>query len=209
MNLKDALQWRYAAKKYTDAKVPAEKVDEIVEAVRLSASSAGIQPYRVWVIEDPEVKKQLQEASFNIQVTESSHLLVFAAYERITQRHLDEYIRLISETRNLPAENLADLKTRMEGYLLSLSDEETFRWASRQAYIALGTGLVAAAGLGVDSTPMEGFQADEFDRILGLREKGLKSVVLLALGYRDEARDPLAGMKKVRVPKEEFSTGIR
>lgn len=208
MNLIETLNWRYAAKRMTSEKVPAEKVDEIVEAIRLSASSAGMQPYKVIVVENPEIKAKLQAASFNPQVSESSHLLVFAAYDSVKQQHIDEYIDLIVKTREVPAESMDTFKSRLGEGFLSFTPEQAFNWASRQAYIALGTAIIAAANLKVDSTPMEGFAADQFDEILGLREKGLKSVVLLALGYRDEANDPLANMKKVRMPKEQLTHEI-
>lgn len=204
MNLIDILNWRYATKRMTSAKVPVGKIDEIIEAIRLSASSGGLQPYKIILVENPEVRKKLQAASFNPQVSESSHLIVFAAYESITQTHLEEYINLIAETRGVTHESLEGFKNNLKGTLLSLSAENAFIWASKQAYIGLGTGLIAAANLKIDATPMEGFKPDDFDDILGLKEKGLKSVVLLALGYRDETTDFLVKMKKVRVPAERF-----
>jgi nitroreductase len=207
MELINALNWRYATKKMTDTKVPAEKVNEITEAIRLTATSLGLQPFRIFVIDNKEVKAKLQTASFNPQITESSHLIVFAVYETITQDHIDEYINLVSQVRNTPLENLDGYKNMIKGFLNNSTDD-IFSWATKQAYIALGTGLIAAANLEVDATPMEGFKPAEFDQILGLKEKGLKSVVLLALGYRDEAKDPLAKMQKVRFPIEQFATII-
>ena len=204
MNLTETLNWRYATKRMTAAKVPAEHINEILEAIRLSASSAGLQPYKIILIENQEIKKSLQAASFNPQISESSHLIVFAVYERITEAHIDNYMNLIAETRGVTPESLEGFKSSLKGNLLSLSEENAFIWASKQAYIGLGTGLIAAANLNIDATPMEGFKAPEFDEILGLKEKGLKSVVLLALGYRDEATDYLAKAKKVRVPSGEF-----
>ena len=208
MNVIESLNWRYATKKFSDKKVPAEKLQTIVHAVSLSASSAGMQPYRLLVIENPELRKQLGEGSFNSQIAEASHLLVFAAYTSVTADTIATYIRLVAEQRGLPEVALADFKKSLEQHLLSRTDEENFGWASRQAYIALGTGLIAAAELQVDATPMEGFDADKFDRLLGLKEKGLRAVVLLALGYRDEEKDIFAKMKKVRWPKEEFVTEV-
>jgi nitroreductase / dihydropteridine reductase len=208
MNLIDTLKWRYATKRMNARKVSPEKINEIIDAIRLTASSGGLQPYKLLVIENQQVKKQLQDASFNVQVSESSHLLVFAAYEQITQTHIDEYINLMGEVRGVSPESLDDFKAKLTNYYLSLSKEESFNWAAKQAYIALGTGVIAAANLKVNATPMEGFDAHEFDRILGLKKKALKSVVLLALGYRDEEKDYLANKKKVRIPTEQFASVI-
>ena len=114
----------------------------------------------------------------------------------------------VAKERNMPEENLSDFKNTIETSLLSRTDKENFIWSSKQAYIALGTGLIAAANLQVDATPKEGFDAEKFDTVLGLKEKGLKSVVLLSPGYRDEENDFLAKLKKVRLPKDEFVTEI-
>lgn len=204
MKLTDTLNWRYATKRYLDKKVPKEKVNEILEAIRLSASSAGIQPYKVVLVENEELRNKLQSASFNPQMSQASHLLVFAAYEQMKQEHIDDYMALASKERAVPAESLAPFKAKLETSFLKLSKEETLAWASRQAYIALGTALIAAAELQVDSTPMEGFNGAEFDALLGLKERGLRSVVVMALGYRDEANDFLAKQKKVRKPLNEL-----
>jgi len=208
MELKESLNWRYAVKKYTSDKVPQDKVNEILDATRLSASSAGIQPYKVVLVQNEEVRKKLQAASFNPQVTEASHLLVFAAYDKMKQQYIDDYMNLIAQERGVPAESLKPFRDRLQDNLLKLSDEEVFNWASRQAYIGLGTALVAAANLKVDSTPMEGFNSAEFDAILGLKEKGLRSLVILTLGYRDEENDFLAKQKKVRMPLNEFVIAV-
>jgi nitroreductase / dihydropteridine reductase len=209
MDLITSLNWRYATKKYNDKKVPADKVEKILEAISLSASSFGIQPYRVLVVENQEVRKQLGEGSFNTQIAEASHLLVFAAFEKITQQDIDAYLAYVAKVRSFPIENLADFKSALVNTLLARTDEHNFQWSSKQAYIGLGTGLIAAADLQIDATPMEGFDNEKFDRLLGLSDKGLKSVVLLALGYRDEGKDYLAKLKKARLPQEEFVTKIR
>lgn len=204
MNLIDTLNWRYAAKRMTSEKVSDEKVNEILEAINLTATSAGMQPFRILVITNPEIKQQLQAASFNPQVSESSHLLVFSSYTHVSQAHVDEYISLIANTRNIPVESLNDFKEKLSG-LASMPEEFIKTWASKQAYIALGTAIVAAANLKVDSTPMEGFDNAAFDEILGLKEKGLQSAVILALGYRNEEADSYAKAKKVRIPLEELT----
>nr|WP_294861288.1 NAD(P)H-dependent oxidoreductase [uncultured Fluviicola sp.] len=204
MNLIDTLNWRYAAKRMTSEKVSDEKVTEILEAINLTATSAGIQPFRVIAISNPEIKQRLQAASFNPQVGESSHLLVFASYTHVSQTHIDEYMALVANTRNIPLESLNEFKAKLSAFV-SMPEEFVKTWAAKQAYIALGTAIVAAANLKVDSTPMEGFDNAAFDEILGLKEKGLQSAVILALGYRNEEMDPYAKAKKVRIPLDELT----
>lgn len=199
MKLIDNLNWRYAVKRMNGTKVPQQKFDTILEATRLSASSAGLQPYKIIVVENENVKKQLQPAAYNQpQITEASHLLIFAAYENVTATHIDEYINLQATIKNVLVESLAGFKDMLLGHINSRSAEGNFNWAARQAYIALGTALIAAAEERVDATPMEGFNPAAFDEILGLQELGLKSVALLALGYRDEVNDYLINAPKVR-----------
>ena len=208
MNLIETLNWRYATKKFSSKKVPADQLDQIVEAINLSASAAGMQPYRLFVIENRELRKQLGEGSFNPQISEASHLLVFAAFEQVTKGHIEDYIAYMAQVRSIPEESLLDFKEALFGNFLNKKEEENFAWAAKQAYIALGTAIIAAADLQIDASPMEGFDPEKFDTILGLKEKGLKSVVILAIGYRDEEQDIFAKFKKVRLPKEEIVTEI-
>lgn len=209
MTVIDNLNWRYAVKKYSDKKVEQNKIDKIIEAINLSASSAGLQPYRLIEVQDEEIRKSLGEGSFNPQITEASHLLVFAAFDNITQKSIDDYIGLIAKVRDASLQSLDDFKKKLEyNFFQKMTPEENFIWAARQAYIGLGTGLVAAAEMQVDTTPMEGFDPVKFDEVLGLKEKGLRSVVILALGHRDVQKDIFAKLKKVRVPKYEFVTEI-
>jgi len=206
MNVIENLEWRYATKKFSKEKVSAEDLAKILEATNLSASSTGLQPYRVFVIENDALRKELAQGSFNAQISESSHLLVFAAFDKVTADHISAYIAHIVSERDVPVEALADFKTALIGGILSRSDEENSAWAGRQAYIALGTALIATAELKIDSTPMEGFDATKFDALLGLQAKGLKSVVALAIGYRDQDNDHFAKLKKVRLPLADFVT---
>lgn len=205
MELLKQLNWRYATKRMNGKKVPAQKVENILEAIRLSASSIGIQPYTILVIEDEVLRKKINE---NIckqpQITECSHLLVFAAWSNVTEKHLNDYIHDIVAQRGVTPESLAPLKDNYGKLLLSRTAEQNFTWAAKQAYIALGYGLVAAAMEEVDSTPMEGFNAPALDELLQLEAKGLKSVSLLPLGYRDEANDVLVKAKKVRRSKDKL-----
>ena len=208
MNLIDDLKWRYATKKYSDKSVSNEDLEKIIEAINLSASSVGIQPYRLFIITDPSLKKTLGEGSFNSQIADASHLLVFAAFDSIRQENIDNYIKLIAKEREKPIAELSDFKNNISSHFLAQSDDHNFIWSAKQAYIGLGTALIAAATLKIDATPMEGFDAEKFDNLLGLKERRLKSVVLLALGYRDEENDYSAKLNKVRVPKQEFATMV-
>jgi|SRR5690554_1375430 len=209
MELIETLEWRYATKKYSSRKVADDILERIITAINLSASSVGIQPYKILVIENQDVRKQLSAYSFNSQVTEASHLLIFAAFDSIKQDTIERYIELLARERGLAVESLAVFKERALNGLLQKTDAENVMWATKQAYIALGTGLIAAAAEKVDTTPMEGFQAEHFDELLGLKEKGLKSVALMAVGYRDEERDTNAHLKKVRWPMEDFVETIK
>jgi len=209
MSLIEDLKWRYATKKFSDRKVSNEDLNKIIEAINHSASSMGMQTYRLFVIEDPALIRELGEGSFNTQIAESSHLVVFAAFNSIDQEIIDNYIQYVASERGTSTEELDDFKNMLSSYLLSRTDNENFIWSAKQAYIGLGTGLIAAANLRVDSSPMEGFDAEKFDQILGLKEKNLSSVVLLALGYRDENNDWNEKLKKVRISTDEFATIVR
>jgi nitroreductase / dihydropteridine reductase len=205
MKLIDALNWRYAAKRMTGQKVPAEKLEAILEATRLSASSMGLQPYTLLVIENEEVKKQIQPVAYNQpQITEASHLLVFAAWENVTEQHVEDYINNIAATRSVTLESLEGFKASLMNIVHGRTPEQKHEWAARQAYIAFGTAITAAALEEVDATPMEGFNPAAVDQILGLKEKGLRSVTILALGYRDTDKDYLVDAKKVRRSKDEL-----
>jgi nitroreductase / dihydropteridine reductase len=204
MDLIKQLNWRYAVKRMTGEKLPQEKVDRILEAIRLSASSLGLQPYTVYVIENMELRKKIQTVANNQQqIIGSSHLLVFAAWDHFIPSDVDAYIQNIAATRGTPLADLQAFKTAIES-AVTQPTEALFAWQARQTYIALGFGLVAAAVEGIDATPMEGFNPSGLDEVLGLKEKGLRSVALLALGKRDEASDYLVHAKKVRRAKEQL-----
>ncbi|MFB9864951.1 nitroreductase family protein [Rufibacter immobilis] len=205
MNLLQDLNWRYATKRMTGQRIPQEKLDTILEAIRLSASSMGFQPYNVVVVEDLERRKEIQAKAANQpQVAEASHLLIFAAWDTLTPAQVEAYMQHMAQERGVAPETLAGFASSINNLIVSRTPEENFQWSARQAYIALGTGLAAAATERVDATPMEGFNPAALDELLGLKEKGLRSVALLALGYRDEAKDALANAKKVRRPASDF-----
>jgi nitroreductase/dihydropteridine reductase len=208
MELIKDLQWRYAVKKYSEETVSEDKVDQIIEAINLSASSCGIQPYRLFVITDPDVRKRLAEGSFNTQIQASSHLLVFAGLNNITSEYIAEYVSMMEEQRNLEPGAMKAFNDVLTANFSAQTPEQNAIWSSKQAYIGLGTALIAAAALKVDATPMEGFNPKLFDEVLNLSEKGLHASVIISLGYRDAINDYLASMRKVRLPINEFSIKI-
>ena len=209
MDLLSSLNTRYATKVFdTTKQVSEEDLEKLLEAIRLSASSFGLQPYKVLVVTNPEIRAELRKASWGQpQITDSSALLVFAVKSAITTDTVDEFINLVAETRHAPKEALSEYQNMMNGTVGSRTPEQLENWASKQAYIALGFGLVSSAVLGIDSCPMEGFSPDDYDSILGLDKLGLKSKVVLAVGYRSEG-DKYQQYPKVRFSKEDFFVQI-
>ncbi len=204
MELLNALEWRYASKKMNGKQVPEEKVERILEAIRLAPSSMGLQPYTVLVITDPEIKKQILPIANNQQqIVDSSHLLVFAAWDKITPEHVNDYVELTATTRNISVESLDQFKNMLVG-ISNRPQQENYEWAARQSFIAFATAIAAAAEERVDATPMEGFNNADLDVLLGLKEKGLRSITMLPLGYRDSENDWLAKFPKVRREKEKL-----
>jgi nitroreductase len=205
MNLIEALNWRYAAKRMNGEKVPAEKVENILEAIRLAPTSLGMQPFSVILIENEELRKKIQPAAYNQpQIAECSHLIVFAAWNDVTVEHVNTYLQNIVATRNVPLESLDGFKGNLMNVVNHRTQEQKREWAAKQVYIALGIALTAAALEQVDATPMEGFKPAEVDQLLGLEAKGLHSVCLMTLGYRDTNTDYLVNQKKVRRGKDQF-----
>jgi nitroreductase len=185
-------------------KVPQEKLDIIIDAITLAPSSFGLQPYSVILIENRDMLEKIKPiAMMQPQITEASALIVFAVWDKLTTEKIETYINQIARERNVTEHSLNKEKEFIETQLNN-SDSENLVWHSKQAYIALGVALVAAADLEVDSTPMEGFDKDKLDDLLNLKELGLRSMVLLTLGYRDTNNDYLAKLKKVRRSKEEL-----
>jgi len=205
MSFLESLNWRYAVKRMNGKKVPQAKVDIILEAARLAPTSAGLQPFSILVVTDPELLKKIQPVANNQpQITEASHLLVFAAWDNISDEQIDEFLDRTLEERGLPAGSLDAFKGHLKTVFASKTREERFQSAARQAYIAFGVAIAAAATEQVDATPMEGFNGPELDKLLGLEAKGLRSVTLLPLGYRDEENDWLAPLKKIRRPRKDL-----
>lgn len=205
MSIIEALNWRYATKKMNGKAVPQEKVDLILEAARLAPTSSGLQPYKVIVITNPDLKQILLAHSFNqSQIVDSSHLLVFAAWDNYTEERINDVFAHTHKERGTPPESTTDYQKMLIGMYVPRTEEVNFNHAARQTFIGFGMALAEAAIQKVDSTPMEGFDNAEYDKILGLKEKSLKSVAIMPLGYRDETGDWLVNLKKVRQPKSEF-----
>lgn len=208
-NLIELLNWRYATKKMDSTKaVPQEKVDAIIEAVRLAPTSSGLQPFELIVVTNSEIRSQLVEAaSGQAQIVDGSHVLVFAAWDNYTAERIDEVVQATINSRgDLPL--IRGYFENLKASYLPREADVNYAHAARQAYIALGIAMVAAAEQEVDCTPMEGFNPDAVDAILKLRERGLRSVVLLPLGYRDSSGDWLLPMAKVRKPKSSMVTTL-
>ena len=209
--LLNQLQWRYAAKKLNPAKaVPQDKVERILEAARLAPTSSGLQPFEIIVVTDPAVRARIQPIAWNqAQITDGSHLLVFAAWDTYTAERINTMFDRVNDERGIKNEGWeAYRQTLLKSY--PQKDAETnFQHAACQAYIGLGTALIAAAEEEVDSTPMEGFDPAKVDEILKLRARGLRSVVLLPLGYRADEGDWLVDLKKVRNPTALFVTEVK
>ena len=211
MDLLKALNWRYATKKMDPSKsVPEEKVQRILEAIRMTASSSGLQPYEVFVVTHPETRAKIQAAANNqAQITEGSHLLVFAAWNDYTPDRINMMFDYNNEVRGFVNEGAENYRKMMLQNYPAKGAEANFQHAAKQSYIALGTALIAAAEQEVDATPMEGFTPAAVDEILGLPALGLRSTVLLPLGYREADKDWLVNMKKVRRTQHKFITEVK
>ena len=205
MSLLDSLKWRYAVKKMNGTKIPAEKLNTIIEATRLAPSGFGLTPYSVIVVEDEETRKKLLPAFYNqAQVVDGSAVIVFAAWNTISEKEIAEYMQEIADQRGVAVDTLKDFAGAINCSFKNKTPEQARVWADKQAYLALGFSLVAAAAEEIDATPMEGFAPDAVDEILGLKALGLHSAVAVTLGYRDAANDYLSGAKKVRRASEKL-----
>lgn len=209
MELLDKLNWRYAAKAMNGEKVAQEKIDNIIEAISLAPTSSGLQPFEVIVITNQELKEKIKPVAWNQSViTDCSHLLVFAAWDTYTADRINKQFDLTNTIRGFKNEGWENYRQMLLNNYPQKDAEVNFNHAARQAYIAFSQAITAAAFEGVDSTPLEGFSEDAVDEILGLREKGLRSCVMLPLGYRNAEKDWLVNLKKVRKPKEDLVTLI-
>ncbi|HIP48583.1 MAG TPA: NAD(P)H-dependent oxidoreductase [Lutibacter sp.] len=209
MNLIKSLEWRYATKRFdATKKVKQADLEFLKESVRLAASSYGLQFYKVLIIENQEIKEKLKPASYDqSQITESSHLFVFCQFDKLTDEHVADYIKLVADTQNMNINDLKGYSQLIKGSIAAKTNIEQENWNAKQTYIALGNLLAAAGELQIDACPMEGFEAAKYDEILGLKEKGLKATVIAAVGYRSP-EDQTQFAKKVRKSKEDLFVTI-
>ena len=209
MELLDKLNWRYAAKAMNGQKVPQEKIDNIIEAISLAPTSSGLQPFEVYVITNQEIKESIKPVAWNQSViTDCSHLLVFAAWDTYTADRINKMFDLTNTVRGFKNEGWENYRQMLLNDYPHKDPEVNFNHASKQAYIAFSQAIAAAAFEQVDATPLEGFDPSAVDEILGLKEKGLRSCVMLPLGYRDADKDWLVNLKKVRKSKEDLITEL-
>lgn len=198
MDLLDALNWRYAVRRFAQARIGEEELQRLLKATRMSASSYGLQPYRLIAVESGEVRRSLLPHSMGQEkVVECSHLIVFAAQVDVGEQTVDRYIERVAEVRGVPLSELQRMSANIKGALANKTRQQRLEWAHRQAYIALGNLLTSAATMGIDTCPMEGFEPEGYDRVLGLAGRGLTTSVICTIGRR-HAEDDSAHQKKVR-----------
>ncbi|MES2864436.1 MAG: NAD(P)H-dependent oxidoreductase [Bacteroidota bacterium] len=197
--------WRYATKKFnSEKKISDADLEVLKDAIQLSSSSYGLQPYKVLIIENEEIRKQLQPASWGqSQIVDASHLLVFANITNVDEEYINNFAQNVATTRNIPFENVKGYADFMIGKITTLTSEEQAIWTAKQTYLALGNLLNAAAELKIDVTPMEGFDPQQYNEILGLKEKGLHASLVATVGYRHH-EDDTQHYIKVRKPKSEL-----
>ncbi|HEY9001852.1 MAG TPA: nitroreductase family protein [Mucilaginibacter sp.] len=205
MSLIEKLNWRYATKKFDKAKkLSQHQLEELLHAVHLSPSSAGVQSYKIIVVQDAAVREKLQQAAYGqAQIADASQLIVFAAETNLDAQYVKNYIDHVAKSRSIDRSNLEGYEQMINGNVSGMTEEQRITWAKKQAYIALGVLLTSAAELGIDACPMEGFSAPQFDEVLGLKEKGLTTAVIAAIGFRAED-DAYSKLNKVRKPEEEM-----
>jgi nitroreductase len=209
-NIIEALNWRYATKQFDPSKKLSVQQEETVhDALRLSASSYGLQPWKFIVVTNPEVRKQLRAAAWDqSQITDASELIVLAVNKNVDAKYVDTFVQSVATTRGMPVDALKGYSDMMKGAISMRTPEGVVEWSSRQVYVALGTLLAAAAVEGIDVCPMEGFDPKKFDEILGLEKWGLESRVLAAVGFR-AAGDATANYKKVRFDKKDVIVEVK
>ena len=205
----EKLNWRYATKKFNSSKkVSKENLETLLDAANLTASSYGLQPYKIYVIEDADIRTKLRAASYDqSQITDASYVIVLANKPTFDDTMIDDYINNIMKIRGLSKDDLEGFSQTMKSTLLDLPDAQKNAWTSNQAYIVLGNLMTIAAEMEIDTCPMEGFNNAQYNEILGLTDKGLNAAVVLAVGYRS-AEDESQNYPKVRYSKEQIITHI-
>jgi nitroreductase/dihydropteridine reductase len=210
MSLIEPLNWRYATKKMNGQKVPDEKVNLIIQAAHLAPTSSGLQPFKIIVVTNPELKEKIAPIAFGqSQIVDCSHLLIFAAWDNYTEENIRGVFKHLNAERGLSETATTDYENRLISMYTVRTPEENFHHAAKQAYIGFGMAIAEAAIQQVDTTPMEGFDAAALDELLNLKEQHLRSTTLLPLGYRDETGDWLVNLKKVRTPLSDFVIEFR
>jgi nitroreductase len=209
MSLIEKLNWRYATKKFDrNKKLNAAQLDDLLTSVRLSPSSSGLQPYKILVVSDSALRSKLREAANGqSQIEDASQLIIFAAETNIGQEYIKDYITHVSDSRGIDRKNLDGFEQAINGNINKMNEEQKITWATKQAYIALGVLLTSAAEMLIDACPMEGFNAAKFDEILGLKEKGLTTAVITAIGFRAED-DNYSKLIKVRKARDKMFVHI-
>lgn len=209
MGIIDSLKWRASVKQFdTTKKVSNSDADKLIEAANLAATSGGLQPFKLIVIKNEELKQKLKPASYNqAQVADASHLFVFAVYTEVGSNLIEAYIDRTVEVRGVDASSMDGYRQSMHGYVDNMDELTKSTWVTKQAYIALGTLLSVAAELKVDVTPMEGFDATQYQEMLGLKEQGLMPVVIAAAGYRSD-KDVYSNLPKIRKKRSDFVVEI-
>ena len=210
MNIIQSLQWRYATKKFDpNRSLSEEQINTLKEAFNLTATSYGLQPIKMVIVENKEIQQQLVPHSMNQQqVADASHLLVICVQKKLTTSDVESYFNLIKETRNTPDEIINPFKNYLKESLMTKSDSEIFEWAKNQAYLALGNLLTVSALERIDACPMEGFDPEKYDTILNLNAHHLKSVFVLPVGYRADD-DYMKDLAKVRKKTDEVIIEIK
>jgi len=200
MNIIEALKWRYATKRMTGEKIGEKELETILEAIRLTPSAYGLQPYRVIVTENKELLHEIYEKSCpQIVMQQCSHLLIFKARKKLNEEYMEGFLAELKRSRNSTDEYIASYRSKIQNVILNPA-VNTFNWATHQAYIALGFATFAAAQMGIDATPIEGFDPRALNQLLSLNTADEEAVVMLTLGYRNEKEDRLAHQPKVRKP---------
>lgn len=210
-NIIEALNWRYATKKFDPTKkIPADQINQVLEAMRLSASSYGLQPWKFVLVNSPEKREALKAAAYGQgQITDATAVVVLAVRTDVDENYVDNFVKIVSTERNVSKDKLKGYSDMMKTTIKSLGSNEAVKaWSSRQVYVALGTGLTTAALLGIDACPMEGFDPVKADEVLDLKAKNLESRAILTLGTRS-AEDASASYKKVRFSKSEVVVEIK
>ncbi|WP_206483807.1 NAD(P)H-dependent oxidoreductase [Thalassotalea sp. G2M2-11] len=204
MNILAALNWRYAVRKFSDQIIPEDSITTLMEATRLSASSYGLQPYKILLIKSSDIRQQLLPYSYGQdKVANNSHLVVIASHTNIGDQTVERYIDQYVATTKQPAASISGYSEHMKSSLAQMTKQQQQEWAHQQSYIALGNLLTSAALLKIDTCPMTGFDRKGFDQVLGLNQQGLTASIICALGYRD-SQDLAASKAKVRFNYQEM-----